>query len=101
MAKFHKKIIKNLPKGGIIIEFDGEQHFIVKKRYGGDEGLQKYINRDIIKNNYCIKNKIKLIRIPYTTKTPQTINNEIIYGLKSKDMFITTGNYPQLGWNQK
>ena len=97
----NKKIIKNLPKGGIIIEFDGEQHFIVKKRYGGDEGLQKYINRDIIKNNYCIKNKIKLIRIPYTTKTPQTINNEIIYGLKSKDMFITTGNYPQLGWNQK
>ena len=53
-----------------MIEFDGEQHYypvdfngdgmdVAKMRF---EDLKK---RDAIKNNYCIKNKIVLVRIPY------------------------------------
>lgn len=47
-----------------LIEFDGEQHFKWGKCWNGDnkEIIKK---RDIIKNLYCIKNNIPLIRIPY------------------------------------
>lgn len=47
------------------IEFDGEQHYEIFKYFGG---LDKFIDtkiRDTIKNEYCKKNNIKLIRIPY------------------------------------
>ena len=48
-------------KRKILIEYDGTHHF----------GIGKYANKsvienDLIKNNYAIKNNIKLIRIPYT-----------------------------------
>lgn len=43
-----------------LIEVDGQFHF--KDYYGQLDGQVK---RDLIKNNYCIMNKIKLLRIPY------------------------------------
>lgn len=53
------------------IEFDGRQHF-----FGPDPGywsrtsdtLEDIKNRDLIKNNFCLKHNYKLIRIPYTKK---------------------------------
>lgn len=45
-----------------IIEYDGEQHFI-NSFYGTLEKIQQ---RDKTKNEYCKKNNIPLIRIPYT-----------------------------------
>lgn len=62
------KVINNLkfdfyvPKFNICIEYDGEFHYrdIFKN---GD--LEKQKNRDLTKNNFCIKNNMKLIRIPY------------------------------------
>ena len=48
------------------IEFDGAQHFIPVKFWGGIEGLLQSKERDKIKNEYCKKNKINLIRIKYT-----------------------------------
>jgi len=50
-----------LPNYNLCIEYDGEFHYIDK--FGGLE--QQKIN-DEIKNNFCIKENIKLIRIPYT-----------------------------------
>ena len=96
----NKEIIKNLPKNGIMIEFDGEYHFFDKRknRREGDS-FQNDVNRDIRKNDYCIKNNIKLIRIPYTSNIQQ-IKNDIDNSLKSNDMFVLTGNYPKLGWNK-
>lgn len=51
-----------LPEYNTIIEFDGQQHYLPK--YGEDHLFitQKH---DKIKNEYCEKNDIKLIRIPY------------------------------------
>ena len=49
-----------------LIEFDGEQHFKSIEHFGGDESFQIRQKHDIIKNNYCKKNNIPLIRIPYT-----------------------------------
>lgn len=54
-----------LPKYNILIEYDGEQHYKMFDYFGG---FDKFVNtkiRDTIKNEYCKKNNIKLIRIPY------------------------------------
>jgi len=49
----------------ICIEYDGQHHFQIISKYGGEEFLQ---NHDIIKTNWCLENKINLIRIPYKKK---------------------------------
>ena len=36
--------------------------------FGGVEAFERQKKRDKIKNQYCKKNGIKLIRIPYTMK---------------------------------
>jgi len=50
------------------IEYDGEQHYKPVSTFGGEESFIKLQGRDKIKNQYCKKNGIKLIRIPYTMK---------------------------------
>ena len=47
------------------IEYDGIQHFEVNEHFGGEEEFERTKIRDTIKNEYCKKNNIKLIRIPY------------------------------------
>lgn len=53
-----------------IIEIDGEQHFYPVS-FGGISKQQAQLNfersqeRDKIKNDYCVKNNIPLLRIPY------------------------------------
>lgn len=49
----------------IIIEYDGIQHFKAQEHLGGEEELVRVQKRDNIKNEYCKKNNINLIRIPY------------------------------------
>ena len=49
----------------IIIEYDGIQHFEEVKNWGGLDKLKLTQEKDRIKNEYCKKNNIKLIRIPY------------------------------------
>ena len=50
----------------LLIEYDGEQHFVAKDFFGGEKGLKRTQARDTLKNNYCLENNIPLIRIPYT-----------------------------------
>lgn len=53
-----------LPDKNICVEYDGEHHYQENKYFG--EGNLDYINQnDLIKNEYCKENDIKLIRIPY------------------------------------
>lgn len=54
-----------LPELNTCIEYDGEQHYIPKKRFGGVKGLNKIQKRDKIKTEYCKKNNIRLLRIRY------------------------------------
>lgn len=49
----------------VLIEFDGVQHFEIIDYFGGLDAFIKLKIRDTIKNIYCDKNDIKLIRIPY------------------------------------
>lgn len=63
-----------LPNHNTCIEFDGSQHFIPKEIWGGDDNLKSIQKRDEIKNNFCIENNIKLLRISYK----QNIIDELI-----------------------
>lgn len=47
------------------IEFNGLQHYEPIKFYGGKNKFKKTVERDNIKKQYCKKNNIKLITIPY------------------------------------
>lgn len=55
-----------LPDLNVCIEYDGKQHFAPIDFFGGEKEFQAAQIRDIEKNQYCIKNKIILFRIPYT-----------------------------------
>lgn len=52
-----------LPEKNIIIEFDGKQHFGETNYFS--YSYEKIKNHDEIKNAYCKRNNIKMIRIPY------------------------------------
>ena len=48
-----------------LIEFDGKQHFESIDFFGGQDGFESRVERDRIKENYCKKNNIPLLRISY------------------------------------
>jgi uncharacterized protein YaaR (DUF327 family) len=102
--KIYEIITKNengvLPKTGIIFEYDGGQHFKPIDYFGGDKIFIQRINNDREKNSYCKNKNIKLVRIPYTSKTRDDIKRGIVSALKDPNNFILTGDYPKLGWNK-
>jgi hypothetical protein len=57
-----------LPKYNMCIEYDGRQHFEPIKRFGGEKGYNSTIYRDRIKNEFCVNNKIKIVRIKYNER---------------------------------
>lgn len=59
-----------------MIEYDGEQHFKICFGKTKQDLLQQQLY-DNIKTNWCQKNNVKLIRIPYY-HTKITINDLII-----------------------
>lgn len=67
-----------LPETNTCIEFDGKQHFISVKKWGGDIGLSERIRRDNIKNEYCINNNINLIRIKYNENINTKLKNNLL-----------------------
>jgi uncharacterized protein YggL (DUF469 family) len=96
-------INKKIPKTGIIFEYDGLQHFEPITYFGGDEAFIRQIHKDREKNSYCQNHKpnpIKLVRIPYTSKTRTEIERDIVSALNNPSTFILTGDYPKAGWNK-
>ena len=62
-----------LPQYNLLIEYDGEQHYMPIKFHNCSnetsiKSFQNTINSDNIKNEYCKQNNIKLIRISYLEK---------------------------------
>lgn len=71
-----------------VIEFDGRQHFQYSDTgYGKD--IEKIHKRDLEKNNYCFKNNIPIIRIPYTAI--EQINYEEL-NLNTSNFILTKEN---------
>lgn len=54
-----------LPELNTCVEYDGEQHFEALEMWGGIKRLNYTKTNDKIKNKYCKKNNIRLIRIRY------------------------------------
>lgn len=65
VLKFDFAILNNKDVIGII-EYDGKQHFEPIEYFGGIDGFKKTQIRDEIKNDYCKKHNIPILRIPYT-----------------------------------
>lgn len=49
----------------ICVEYDGIQHFIYQPIFGSYDNFLELQKRDMIKNQYCLDNNIRLIRISY------------------------------------
>lgn len=54
-----------IPLLNLAIEYDGIQHYEIVEHFGGEQEFKNRIERDVLKNEYCLKHNIKLIRIPY------------------------------------
>ena len=61
-----------------LIEYHGRQHYAPVVVFGGEKEFELTQQRDAIKRNYCIKNEIPLIEIPYTTKDIKSFLDENI-----------------------
>lgn len=73
-----------LPEYNCIIEFDGEQHFKFQANgWNTLEHFQDTRKHDKLKNQYCFKNNLYLIRIPYA----------YINLMKIEDLIPTTSNF--------
>lgn len=67
-----------LPKLRIVIEFDGDQHFVPIDYFGGMDQFMSTVTTDFEKMNYCFDNNIKVIRLTQGTSSDfltQAINN--------------------------
>jgi hypothetical protein len=71
-----------LPEQNAVIEYDGEQHYKPVERFGGEPTYQRQVILDNIKNVFCSKSGIKMIRIPYTVKKPKDIKELLDTQLK-------------------
>lgn len=78
-----------LPEYKILIECDGIQHFQPVEYFGGDENFEIVQRHDSIKNNYCLKNNMKIIRLPYTLSFDD-IQNIIMNEIKILENPVTT-----------
>lgn len=64
-----------LPDYNCCIEYDGAQHYKKVDLWGGQEYLSQRQHNDKIKNDYCIKNNIRLIRIRYDEDVCEVLDN--------------------------
>ena len=80
-----------LPDYNLCIEFDGIQHFEEVKYWGGIDYLNDVKKKDIIKNIYCSKNNIDLMRIKYNENIKNELNNYEPKQSKNWKQKISTG----------
>lgn len=71
-----------LPEQNTFIEYNGEQHYISKKYFGGEVKFHQQQKRDQYLQTYSNEHDIKLVEIPYTYDEDSIINvlNKIING---------------------
>lgn len=54
-----------LPDYNMIIEYNGKQHYVPIKKFGGNIAYQEQVKRDKYLRDYCTNNNIELIEIKY------------------------------------
>lgn len=58
-----------IPSYSLFIEYDGQQHFMPVKSWGGEDALNRRIERDVLKNSYVKSINKNIVRVPYTCDT--------------------------------
>lgn len=67
-----------LPNYNTCIEYQGKQHYEPIEYFGGEENLLYTQYHDKIKYDYCIKNSINLICIPYWENINEYLNKNLL-----------------------
>ena len=62
---------------GVLIEFDGEQHFTPFILFGGAKKMKQVQTRDAIKTRWATKNKWRLIRIRFDEDVDSRLDEEL------------------------
>lgn len=75
------------------IEYDGIQHYKKVEYFNNSAQFEERVNRDNLKNKYCVENNIKMIRIPYTYKDIYSICDYINSEANLKLKPYTSINY--------
>jgi len=68
----------------ICVEYDGMQHFKPIDYFGGIDTFNYILLKDKIKNEYCKKNNIKLIRIKYDDNIIEKLINQLVFSYIEK-----------------
>lgn len=69
--KFDFALLNNNGEVFYLIEYDGRQHFEPIDFYGGEKHFEETKIRDSIKNQYCLDNNIKLLRLKYDLRNEE------------------------------
>lgn len=72
-----------------LIEYQGEQHYQSIDFFGGNNGFEIRRKRDSIKRQYCRKNKIPLIEIPYTEKDIEGYLSDMLSQIMNDQIKLT------------
>lgn len=64
-----------LPTYNTVIEYNGKQHYEPIEYFGGESSFKIQQLHDKIKEDYCKKNNIKLLSIPYNSNIKEQLNN--------------------------
>lgn len=80
-----------IPEENTVIEYDGEQHFKESSKFGKTK-FETTKHNDILKNEYCLKNNINLIRIHHKVSITD-IKNEIVKALENPKPITLIGPY--------
>lgn len=73
-----------IPEINMLVEMQGQQHFIPVKFWGSDDGLELRKNHDQIKEEYCKKHGYRLLKIMYDDDIEQRVNEEIVWPLRKQ-----------------
>jgi len=71
-----------------VVEYNGRQHYVPVKYFGGELSYNKIKNNDNIKVNYCLKNNINLLIIKYDNND---IEKSILDNLNEKEYIFSGG----------
>lgn len=71
-----------IPEINLLVEMQGEQHYKPVIFWGAEAGLKKRQEYDRIKEEFCIQNGYKLLKIAYNENIEQRVNEEIVWPLR-------------------
>jgi very-short-patch-repair endonuclease len=80
-----------IPQKNMYIEYDGIQHYEPRSRFGGEKEYLLQVNRDKLKNEYCEKNNIKLLRICY--KDYKNLNSILVDNVLNENKILKFNDF--------